>query len=49
MGVTNLWLAVLADLGMSLVVTLYSLRLMRVESRPTDFHRHEPVAQTAGD
>ena len=29
-GVTNLWLAVLADMGMSLIVTLYSLRLMNV-------------------
>jgi Cd2+/Zn2+-exporting ATPase len=31
-GVTNLWLAVLADMGMSLAVTFNSLRLLRVES-----------------
>lgn len=32
LGVTNLWLAVLADTGMSLIVTLYSLRLMKSDS-----------------
>jgi Cd2+/Zn2+-exporting ATPase len=31
-GVTNLWLAVLADMGMSLLVTLNSLRLTRLGS-----------------
>jgi Cd2+/Zn2+-exporting ATPase len=31
-GVTNLWLAVLADMGTSLLVTLNSLRLLRAEA-----------------
>jgi Cd2+/Zn2+-exporting ATPase len=35
-GVTNLWLAVLADTGMALLVTLNSLRLVRVEPPPAD-------------
>ena len=48
-GVTNLWLAVLADMGMSLLVTLYSLRLMRMENPETEFARAELVAQTTGD
>lgn len=31
-GVTNLWFAVLADVGMSLVVTLNSVRLIRISN-----------------
>jgi Cd2+/Zn2+-exporting ATPase len=30
-GVTNLWLAVFADMGMSLLVTANALRVMRVK------------------
>jgi Cd2+/Zn2+-exporting ATPase len=37
-GVTNLWLAVLADMGMSLAVTFNSLRLLRIE------HVTHPIA-----
>jgi Cd2+/Zn2+-exporting ATPase len=33
-GVTNLWLAVLADMGMSFAVTFNSLRLLRIERMP---------------
>jgi Cd2+/Zn2+-exporting ATPase len=40
-GFTNLWLAVLADMGMSLAVTANSLRLIRTP------HRHQPAAATA--
>ena len=49
MGITNLWLAVLADTGMSLIVTLYSLRLMRIESQPVELEQGAPLAQVAGD
>jgi Cd2+/Zn2+-exporting ATPase len=41
-GVTNLWLAVLADMGMSLLVTLNSLRLARIGDRPSG----APVSRT---
>jgi Cd2+/Zn2+-exporting ATPase len=50
-GVTNLWLAVLADMGMSLAVTLNSLRLMHIEAAPRGAHEaREPVlAPAVGD
>ncbi|MGI8475455.1 MAG: heavy metal translocating P-type ATPase [Thermomicrobiales bacterium] len=44
-GVTNLWLAVLADMGMSLLVTLNSLRLIRLRAEP---RRASAVAPIAG-
>ncbi|HEV2067004.1 MAG TPA: HAD-IC family P-type ATPase, partial [Thermomicrobiales bacterium] len=35
-GFVNLWIAVLVDVGTSLVVTLNGLRLARLEARPVD-------------
>lgn len=50
-GVTNLWLAVLADMGMSLAVTFNSLRLLRVEAALHGTHEVKaPVlASSVGD
>jgi cation transport ATPase len=53
-GVTNLWMAVLADTGMSLVVTVNSLRLLRFGrlkegdsagglSPDASLHEHQPA------
>lgn len=45
-GVTNLWLAVLADMGMSLLVTFNSLRLVRgPRSWPMSTHVHDALTQ----
>lgn len=38
-GITNLWLAVLADMGMSLLVTANALRLLHVTRRGAHEHR----------
>jgi Cd2+/Zn2+-exporting ATPase len=42
LGVTNLWLAVLADTGMSLLVTGNSLRLLRHAARSVPAAHHAP-------
>ncbi|MEJ7762864.1 MAG: heavy metal translocating P-type ATPase [Thermomicrobiales bacterium] len=42
LGVTNLWLAVLADTGMALLVTFNSLRLLRAGPAPASPARSEP-------
>jgi Cd2+/Zn2+-exporting ATPase len=44
-GVTNLWLAVLADTGMSLLVTANSLRLLRFERARTQPPSHPQSAE----
>lgn len=47
-GVTNLWLAVLADVGMSLLVTFNSLRLMRGDrAAPAPADHQSRRAETA--
>ncbi len=42
LGVTNLWLAVLADTGMALLVTFNSLRLLRAGPVPASPARSDP-------
>lgn len=46
-GLTNLWLAVLADTGMALLVTLNSLRLLRGANPAPEPHRHDHAAHPA--
>jgi Cd2+/Zn2+-exporting ATPase len=46
-GLTNLWLAVLADTGMALLVTLNSLRLLRGSKPAPEPHRHDHAARPA--
>jgi Cd2+/Zn2+-exporting ATPase len=50
-GVTNLWLAVLADMGMSLAVTFNSLRLLSVADSQQHMHARAIAmpSQAAGD
>jgi len=46
-GVTNLWLAVLADTGMALLVTFNSLRLLRADRAvPEPVSHHQPPTET---
>jgi len=42
MGEATLWMAVLADTGATMVVTLNGLRLLRVQEPPAGHHHHHP-------
>jgi Cd2+/Zn2+-exporting ATPase len=46
-GVTNLWLAVFADMGMSLLVTANALRVARNRHAPRGAGRQHPTGSPA--